>query len=85
MDGFDAGQQVIPGPAVDVAPEVRARLVEVLAAMVCGKTPEEIAGYLEDGFPGEVGELLERPGERDEMAAHLDVILSVLQSPVETG
>lgn len=82
MEGFEAGDKALPTPVVDVSDDVRARLVTTLYAIVDGRTPEEIAGYLESGFPQEIDDALNRPGERDEMAAHVALMLSVIQAPV---
>lgn len=85
MNGFEAGDRELPAPPVGVTDETRATMAKVLVAIVGGPeggaTPEELAGFLEDGFPGWVVEALERPGEGEEFNAHIDVLLSVLQSP----
>lgn len=81
MEGFDAGTRDLPAPPAELAEETRARLALVVAAIVHQRTPEDIAGYLEDGFPEEITAGIERPGERDEMLAHVDVLLSIAQAP----
>lgn len=80
MHGFDGGDVVLPAPPIPVQDETRGRMIEVLAAVVTGATPQEITGYLDDGFPGEVVEMLDRPLEREEMSAHVDLLLTVMQS-----
>jgi hypothetical protein len=85
MDGFDAGEKVLPTPLVDVGEQTKGRLALVLMAVVHGCTPEEVAGFIDNGFPAEVERTLERPFEREEMAAHVDLLLTVLQSPVEAA
>lgn len=81
MDGFDPGDCMLPGPQIPVHESTRDRLVRVAAAMVAGATPEEITGMLDEGFPPEVDEALERPGELAEMRAHVDLLLHVMQTP----
>jgi hypothetical protein len=82
VEGFDAGEKTIPAPLVQVADGTRERLIRLLAAVVCGSTPETVAGYLEeDEFPDVVSEMLGRPGEREELGAHVDLLLGVLQAP----
>jgi hypothetical protein len=54
----------------------------VLAAVVCGSTPEMVAESLESGrFAEGVEAMLDRPGEREELGAHVDLLLGVLQAP----
>jgi hypothetical protein len=81
QDGFPAGDRELPTPPIEVSPDTRERLIQSLTEIVAGSTPEELAGYLDDGFPDSTGEALERPGERDEMGAHVDLLLTVLQTP----
>lgn len=81
LDGFEAPEQEIPTPPIDVADGTRERMVYVLTAMLQGATPEDVAVYLADGFPPAVAEALERPGEVDEMGAHVDLLLTVQQTP----
>ena len=81
MEGFDAGDRDLPTPPVPVAEETKAAMALTLSAIVHGATPEEIVGYLDDGFPDDVREALDRPGERDEMGAHIDLLLTVMQTP----
>lgn len=83
MPGFDAGERELPRPIVDVAPETRQRIQQVLVAIVDGATPEEIADYLEHGFPD--APFLDEPGQREEFDSHIDTVLSLLQSPVEAA
>jgi hypothetical protein len=78
MQGFDAGDRELPTPEIQIDDETRGRLVLSLVAIVDGATPEELAGYLEDGFPARVADGLERPDERAEMSAHVDLLLTVL-------
>jgi hypothetical protein len=80
-NGFEVEEGVLPVPPVRVGDDVRARMTSVIAAIVCGSTPEQITGYLQDGFPSLVIEMLERPGEVEEMHGHIDVLLFVQQSP----
>lgn len=77
LTGFKAQSVTLASPAVPLSDEVRARMASVLAAVVCGKTPEEITGYLRSGFPGDVKATLEREHELDEIHAHIDVLLCV--------
>jgi hypothetical protein len=81
VHGFVAADRELLTPPVQVDEATRTRLGEVLAAIALGCTPEEVSGFLEDGFPAEVSDLLERPLEADEMGAHVDVLLGVMQSP----
>ena len=81
MQGFDAGDRELPTPPFEVDPATRDRLIHVVASVAMCSTPEEIAGYLEDGFPDEVTVFLKRPGERDALSAHVDLFLTVLQAP----
>ena len=81
LDGFEVDAVDLPVPPVPVGAEVRDTLLRMLAAALGGKTPEEIAGYLADGFPESVGLALDRPGERDELDALVDLLLFVQQSP----
>lgn len=85
MEGFDAGTRDLPAPPAGVAEETRVRLAEALTAIVAGATPEELAGYVEDGFPEHVAQALSRPGEQEEMLAHVDVLLSISRPPVGAG
>ncbi len=71
----------LPKPLVPVSPDVQAQLVNVMAAIVHGQRPEEIAAFLTDGFPDWIIEALERPHELNEMNALVDVLLFVQQSP----
>ncbi len=81
LHGFEAPDGDVPAPAIRISDDVRERMASVLAAVICFKTPEEIVGYLRDGFPAEVREALEREHELDEIYAHIDVLLCVQQSP----
>jgi hypothetical protein len=81
MEGFEAGDVRVPAPPVEVSSETRERLILVTTAMLDGRTPEEIAGYLEGEFPESVHDWLARTGERAEVSAHVDLLLGVLQSP----
>jgi hypothetical protein len=78
--GFETPGRELPTSAAQISAAVRDRMVHVLAAMLCGKTPEEIAGYVQDGFPAAVDELLARPHEADELDGHVDLLLSVQQA-----
>lgn len=85
MDGFEAGERELPGPQVDVSAETRERLIKVSAALISGWTPEEIAAMLaEPELPADALLGLDRSGEREEMSAHVDILLSVLQTPAGT-
>lgn len=81
MNGFEERDGALPTPPVEIAEETRARLSQVVAAIVTGATPEEIVSYLEDGFPAEVDQLLARPLEAEEMGAHVDLLLTTMQTP----
>lgn len=84
-EGFEP-EPVQPPDIVPVSDEVRDRMVHVLAAMLCSATPEATVGCLEDGrWPRRVTEMLARAGEREELSCHVDVLLSVLQSPAPVG
>lgn len=80
MNGFDAGDTPTLTPPVPIEAATRERLTQLVAAITLGSTPEEIAGYLDDGFPDEVGLLLARPLEAEEMSAHVDLLLGAMQS-----
>lgn len=84
MDGFDAGDREPLSGEINVEPVTRDQLANVCAAISLGATPEEITGYLTDGFPTEVAEMFDRPHEREEMDAHVGVLLAVLQGAVTT-
>lgn len=76
--GFEP-ESVQPPDVVPVSDEVRDRMVHVLAALLCGVTPEAAVGYAGKGrWPRTVKDLLARPGEREELACHVDVLLAVL-------
>lgn len=81
MTGFEAGEQTIPTPQVPIADSTRQRLMLTLYAQILGHTPEEIVAFIEDGFPDSVTEGLDRDGERDELSAHVDLLLCVQQRP----
>lgn len=85
MHGFDVGEASLLKPPVEIEDVTRARLVRVMAAVASGATPEEVTGFLEDGFPDEVEEQLGRPLETEEMSAHVDVFLAALQSAPATA
>lgn len=79
--GFEAGERELPEPPVPVGDETKERMATALCAIVGGATPEEVADYLDGAFPHEVVEALERAGEREEMYAHVDLLLRIQQSP----
>lgn len=80
MQGFaDDTDATVQRPPIPIDEHTRDRLVRVMASVGGGATPEEISGYLEDGFPAEVDEQLERPLEREEMSDYVDVFLAALQ------
>lgn len=81
LHGFEAGDRDIPEPAIDVTPETRERMIQTLYAQIIGATPEEVAEYLQDGFPLGVTVALDCIGVREEMSNHVDLLLSVMQSP----
>lgn len=81
LSGFLVEAVDLPVPVVPIAEDCRGRMIETLAAMVHGETPEAIAGYLRDGFPASIREALARPFEREEMSAFVDLLLVVQQSP----
>ncbi len=80
--GFAADDIALAVPPVPVGDAVQERLMLVLAAIVSGGTPEEIMGYLADGFPPTVQGLLSEPFAAEEFAAFVDLLLVVQQSPV---
>lgn len=80
LHGFAVEPVELPAPTFPVSEECRARLVRVAAAMLAGATPEAIAGYLTNGFPGEIDEALARPFEAEELDAFVDVLLFVTQA-----
>jgi hypothetical protein len=79
MDGFDERDRELPKPPVPVADGTREQLKLVVAAMIRGDTPEEIAGHLEDGFPEDLATAA--PLEDQERGDHVDLLLAVLQAP----
>lgn len=82
-EGFDAGRQQLLVPPVHVEDATRDRLVKVIAAVVLGATPEEVAASLESGeWAGEVLDALHRRLDREEFEAHVDVMLAVVQGSV---
>lgn len=82
MEGFESGSETVPAPLVQVAGEVRERLIRCVAAAICGSAPAEVAACVASGeWPVVVEEMLERVGEREELSAHVDVWLGVLQAP----
>ena len=81
LDGFDVRTVALPTPLVPVSAAVRERCMQVLAAALGGNTPEQVAAYLERGFPVVVDECLARPWEADEVGAFVDLLLCVQQSP----
>jgi hypothetical protein len=80
MDGFEVGEREIPTPAVRIEDVTRDRLMQVIAAIISGHTPEEIAGFLDGKFPAAVERFIDRPHEAEEMSAHVDLMLGVIQS-----
>ena len=86
MSEFDAGDRNLPEAPVALPDDTRDQMLQILAGIVCGLTPEEIYDALGDGFPRVVEDMLARQGERDEMRAHLDLLLNetrTLLAPVE--
>jgi len=81
MRGFETPDGVLPTPPVPVSGDVRDKLVHVVACMVSGATPEEITGYLEDGWPESIEDMLGHPLEAEELGDHVDLLLSTLQAP----
>ncbi len=77
LAGFRVPRASLPVAAVDDA--TRERLALVLAAIVDGCTPEEVARFVEAGFPDDVWLALERPCERAEMDAFAGLLLSVAE------
>lgn len=78
-DGQNAGATDGSVPRVEMDDRTRDRLIRIVAAMLCGETPERIAGYAaRDEWPQLVVDMLDRPGELDELAAHVDLFASVL-------
>lgn len=84
LHGFEAPERTLEVPPVPVSDQVRDAMVNVLAAVVCGATPEEVSEYLQTGFPDRVTDLLAREHELDEMRAHVDLLLCVQQMPALT-
>lgn len=86
MDGFDGGDREVLSGQIAIQPATRERLVNAFAAMILGQTPEEITEALENGeFVPQVAEMLSRPHEAEELNAHVDLLLAILQSaPVPT-
>lgn len=83
LSGFTVPHVDLPRPLVDVSPQTREAMVNVVAAIVHRATPEDIAGHLTDGAPDWIGEALERPHEADEMNAMVDLLLYVMQTPAD--
>ena len=81
MRGFDEPDGVLPAATMAVSEETRGKLVLMVASIVSGATPEEITGYLKNGWPAHVREMLDRPLEAEELGDHVDVLLSTLQAP----
>jgi len=77
LQGFRVPVVALPDAPVDDA--TLERLALVLAAMVAGHTPEEVARHLDAGFPERVWLALERPCERSEMDAFAGLLLSVAE------
>jgi hypothetical protein len=78
--GFKVAENAPAIPVADLPAETRQQLVRMLAAVVTGGTPEEIATYLRHGWPEVVTETLDRVGETDELSAHVDLLVSVIQA-----
>lgn len=74
-----AGDAPVIAP-VELPDGARDEMVKILAAMISGATPEEIAGYQRDGWPDVVTELLERDGETEELGAHIDLLVAALSA-----
>jgi hypothetical protein len=73
--GFDVTAPAIVAKAPGPREEGRLhRAALVVSAMISGATPEEVAGYLEEGFPAETHEALERPWELAEIRAHVHLL-----------
>lgn len=81
MEGFEVEDRELPTPLIPVETETKETMALALCAIVHGATPEDLAGYLDGAFPHEVIEALERAGERDEMWAHVDLLVRIQQSP----
>jgi hypothetical protein len=78
-DGLDAGATEGSVPRVEMDDRTRDRLIRIVAAMLCGETPERIAGHVaRDDWPQIVVDMLDRPGEADELAAHVDLFAGCL-------
>ncbi len=80
--GIAADDIALAVPPVPVGDATQERLMLVLAAIVRGATPEQITGFLADGFPASVEGLLSEPFVAEEFAAFVDLLLVVQQSPV---
>lgn len=81
MDDTRGFKVAADAPAIvhaDISDAVREQVVRMLAGIVSGATPEEVACYLVEGWPEVVVEMLDRVGEVDEMSAHVDLIAGVL-------
>lgn len=79
LQGFLLDDERLPSLSDEIAEATLDTLVHVVAAIAAYKTPEDMVRYLRDGFPAEVLAGLERPYEREEMRAHVTVLLSVLE------
>ena len=66
-------------PEADIPDAARQQMVRVLAASMNNATPEEIVGYLADGWPEVVAEHLDRLGETEELSAHVDLLVLALR------
>lgn len=83
MDGF-AVEGPVARPLIEVDQDTRARLMRVVAAVSIGWTPEEITALMNGDAddPNEVDRVLALPLVGEEMSAHVDVLLAVMQTPV---
>jgi hypothetical protein len=79
MQGFEAGTEDLPAVPAELDQDTRDRATRVLAAMLCGETPEQISRSLTDGeWPTIVTDMLDRAGEPEELTAHLVLLVGVL-------
>lgn len=79
LTGFATADVALPVPSAAPSPEALDRMAHHFAAAMLGKTPEEIVGYLQDGWPADVVALLAEPYELAEMHAHVNVLLHLAE------
>jgi hypothetical protein len=77
-DCFETGDRQLPAPQAEVPAATRRRLMLALESIIDGATPEQLAGFLSEGFPPTVTAALERPWESEELSDHVNVLVSAL-------